>query len=358
MNDFSDAVLAWFDRHGRHDLPWQQNKTAYAVWVSEIMLQQTQVQTVIPYYQRFMQSFPDVSALANADRDQVLHHWSGLGYYARARNLHDAAKIISAEFDSDLPMTMEALIGLPGIGRSTAGAILSIAMDQRQPILDGNVKRVLTRYFAVAGWPGKKKVENQLWELAEQLTPYDRVADYTQAIMDLGATLCTRTKPDCAACPVQTTCKGFADNTQAQYPQKKPKTKIPQREATFLIIENRNGEILLRQRPPTGVWGGLWSLPEMEKASEIETLMATFGFKLQAQTQLEPIRHTFSHFHLHINPVHCLVNDTRTGISDDPDHCWYQPGSNTSIGMAAPVARLLNTLELFNDANGSMRKAG
>ncbi|MGB1141418.1 MAG: A/G-specific adenine glycosylase, partial [Halioglobus sp.] len=266
--EFADRVLAWFDTHGRHDLPWQYDTTAYRVWVSEIMLQQTQVKTVIPYFERFMAAFPDVDALAGAPEDEVLHLWTGLGYYARARNLHRAAKQVAFELGGTFPDSIEGLQALPGVGRSTAGAIASIALAQRASILDGNVKRVLARLHRVAGWPGQSAVHNQLWDIAEHYTPTARCADYTQAMMDLGATLCTRSKPACALCPMANDCEANAAGDQTDYPGKKPKKALPVRATHFLVLRNRDGDIWLEKRPAEGIWGGLWCFPEVASLEE------------------------------------------------------------------------------------------
>jgi len=257
----ADTLLAWFDTHGRHDLPWQHPRTPYRVWISEIMLQQTQVSTVVPYFERFLQRFPDVHSLAAAAQDDVLALWSGLGYYARARNLHRAAQHIVERHDGKFPTTLEAWLALPGIGRSTAGAILAQAFEQRQPILDGNVRRVLARYHAIDGWPGDRAVQDQLWKRAEAATPHRRIADYTQAIMDLGATVCTRT-PRCNQCPLSTGCGAHRLGRTADFPGRRPRKTLPVRLTAMLVLRDENGRILLVRRPPTGIWGGLWSLPE------------------------------------------------------------------------------------------------
>ena len=271
---FSQSVLTWFDKHGRKHLPWQQNITPYRVWLSEIMLQQTQVATVIPYFERFTAQFPDVHSLAIAPIDQVLHLWTGLGYYARARNLHRCAQTVVAQYDGEFPSTVKTLCELTGIGRSTAGAIVSIAFQQRAAILDGNVKRVLARYHAVEGWPGQTETLNQLWEIAEQYTPDKRANDYTQAMMDMGATLCMRTKPSCERCPLQSGCIAYAQGAQNRYPSKKPKKDIPVKSVQLLMLRDPAGDILLQQRPPQGIWGGLWSFPELhsERNAELHAL--------------------------------------------------------------------------------------
>jgi len=357
-NVFARSVLDWFDKHGRHDLPWQTNTTPYHIWVSEIMLQQTQVRTVIPYYQRFISRFSDVQSLANAGIDEVLHYWTGLGYYARGRNLHKAAGVICNEFNGEFPDVIEQLISLPGIGRSTAGAILALGFNQRQPILDGNVKRVLTRVYAIDGWPGNARVEKKLWALAEKLTPCQRVADYTQAMMDLGATLCTRSKPDCQCCPIVKSCMAHAQGKVKDYPQQKPKVTKPVRPVIFLLLENDYGECLLQYRPPAGLWGGLWGFPECDHESGIDATIEHLGFKTQYRQRLKPVRHTFSHFHLDINPVHCQVVASTNRINDNTNTCWYRPDGSSQLGMAAPVKKLLETMEFFNDANSTLRKTG
>ena len=252
---FQRAILRWFDQHGRTNLPWQQNISPYRVWVSEIMLQQTQVTTVIPYFERFMDSFPTVQTLAAAPLDEVLHHWTGLGYYARARNMHKAAQVVCQQYKGNFPSTIDQLCDLPGIGRSTAGAISAIAFKIPATILDGNVKRVLARFSAIAGWPGKADVVQQLWLVAENFTPQERIADYTQAMMDLGATICTRASPSCHQCPLTDSCIAYAQGNQRAYPGKKPKKKLPVRSRYFLLIRNKQGEILLQQNPPAGLWG-------------------------------------------------------------------------------------------------------
>ena len=270
LSPFSDRLLAWFDDHGRKDLPWQHDITPYHVWLSEIMLQQTQVSTVIDYYNRFIKRYDNVQALAAADLDDVLALWTGLGYYARARNLYKATQIIVERHQGQLPSTIDELMALPGIGRSTAGAIMALGYHQRHAILDGNVKRVLTRYAAISGWPGKKDIEQKLWQLAEQLLPTHRVGSYIQAQMDLGATICTRSKPLCSQCPLITDCKAYLSGNPTQYPSSKPKKAIPQRQTYWLIVRTESGLILLEQRPNKGIWGGLWSFPEFESLDDVK----------------------------------------------------------------------------------------
>ena len=267
---FARALLAWFDQHGRHDLPWQTDPTPYRVWVSEVMLQQTRVPTVLRYFPGFMERFPDVAVLAEAPLDDVLHLWSGLGYYARARNLHRAASVVRDAHDGRMPDQREALEALPGIGRSTAGAILALAHGQRHAILDGNVKRVLARYHLVEGWPGRSAVLDRLWGLAESHTPRRRVAAYTQAIMDLGATVCTRSRPLCRACPLAESCGALSHGRTAELPSPRPKPTLPERTTAFLILRDSHGRVLLERRPPSGVWGGLWSFPECAAEADAE----------------------------------------------------------------------------------------
>src|SRR5688572_8905204 len=261
-DSFAGRLLAWFDVSGRLDLPWQHPRTPYRVWLSEVMLQQTQVRVVIPYFERFVSALPSVRALAEAPLDDVIALWAGLGYYARARNLHAAAKVCVEHHDGDLPRDLDALIALPGIGRSTAGAILAQAWGDRFPILDGNVKRVLARVHGIEGWPGLPAVEKQMWAIAEAQLPDDRLADYTQAQMDFGATLCTRADPACVLCPLQDECVALRTGRVAELPTPKPGKPLPERRAWMLWIEDAEGRVLLQRRPPTGIWGSMWSLPE------------------------------------------------------------------------------------------------
>ena len=270
---FAQSVLKWYDKFGRKHLPWQQDKTLYGVWLSEVMLQQTQVATVIPYFERFIKTFPNITALANASQDEVLHLWSGLGYYARARNLHKAAQKMRDEFNGNFPTNFEQVWALPGVGRSTAGAILSSVLNQPYPILDGNVKRVLARYFAVDGWPGEKKVENYLWTLTEQVTPIDRVADFNQAMMDIGAMVCTRTKPKCELCPLNLECLAYQNHSWEKFPAKKPKKDMPEKDTYFLIL-SKNGKVCLEQRENSGLWGGLFCFPQFEDKASLLNFLA------------------------------------------------------------------------------------
>jgi A/G-specific adenine glycosylase len=349
--DMSRRLLAWFDHHGRQNLPWQVHRTPYRVWVSEVMLQQTQVSTVVEYFQRFTRRFPDVRALAEAEVDQVLHLWSGLGYYARGRNLHRAAGIVCEAHGGKLPTTLPELLALPGIGRSTAGAILALAHDQRHPILDGNVKRVLCRYHAVDGWPGKTSVEKVLWALAEHHTPTTRVADYTQAIMDLGALVCTRGKPACTDCPLGARCAARRTNRVDAHPAPRPRPTLPVKQSTWAIVTNGAGEVLLEKRPPVGVWGGLWGFPECTAVSDLNAwCRARFGREPLALTELDEREHTFSHFRLVIRPTLMTLPATgheAIGVMEAPESVWYNTASPATVGLAAPVSGLLAEIEPF-----------
>ncbi|VUD62240.1 Adenine DNA glycosylase [Thalassocella blandensis] len=346
--NFADALLHWFDQHGRKNLPWQHPITPYRVWLSEVMLQQTQVETVIPYFTRFLEHFPNVEDLAKAPQDEVLHLWTGLGYYARARNLHKCAQQISEEFGGEFPGDVETLTTLPGIGRSTACAISSIAFGQSTAILDGNVKRVLTRFHAVDGWPGLPKVEKALWVHANANMPEDlsrqRCADYTQAIMDLGATLCTRSKPACLICPMQTACKAHLTHTVDQFPGKKPKKTIPEKSTVMLLAENKQGEIFLYQRPQTGIWGGLWSLPEFDSQDDAITYCVAKLGKVGEIETWPTLTHVFSHYKLHITPVHIAVK-TKRAIQEPDQQLWYSAGGSHKLGLAAPVKKLLQAID-------------
>ncbi len=339
---FAPTLLAWFDRHGRHDLPWQHPRTPYRVWLSEIMLQQTQVAVVVPYFARFVAALPDVPALARASQDDVLALWSGLGYYARARNLHAAARRCMELHGGDLPRDLDALQALPGIGRSTAGAILSQAWGDRAAILDGNVKRVLARLFGIEGWPGLPKVEKQLWAIAANLLPEARLADYTQAQMDFGATLCTRADPACAACPLREACVAHREGRTAELPHPKPGKPLPEREARMLLVEDDRGRVLLRRRPPTGVWAALWSLPEHADA---EASRAWFEQHLAGDfahaEALAPVLHGFTHYRLRILPMRIAGVRPRDAVGDNPGLRWASRAELQAIGLPAPVRRLL-----------------
>jgi A/G-specific adenine glycosylase len=354
MNDrhrYADALLAWFDAHGRHDLPWQHPRTPYRVWLSEIMLQQTQVRVVIPYFERFVGALPDLRALAEAPQDDVLALWSGLGYYARARNLHAAAKRCVDDHAGDLPRDLDALMALPGIGRSTAGAILSQAWGDPQPILDGNVKRVLARVFGVDGWPGAPAVEKTLWTVAASLLPQGagaaRMADYTQAQMDFGATLCTRHAPACVLCPLQNDCIASRDGRTEELPTPKPGKTLPQREAVVLLLRDAQGRVLLQRRPPAGIWASLWSLPEAqdhEAARQwFESRVASSAASRDFDTAqaLAAIAHGFSHYRLTMQPLAWQGIALRDAVREDGDERWAGRADLAALGIPAPIRSLL-----------------
>jgi A/G-specific adenine glycosylase len=346
-DSFAPALLNWFDEHGRHNLPWHHNRTAYRVWVSEIMLQQTQVATVIPYYHAFMHRFPDVHSLALAPTDDVLSHWSGLGYYARARNLQKAARAVVKEHNGEFPRDQQQLEALSGIGRSTAAAILAQSYDIKAAILDGNVKRVLARYHAITGWPGQTAVLQKLWQFAEQHTPNDRIRDYTQAIMDLGALVCTRGRPSCERCPVHQNCLAYANNETALYPGSKPKKTKPEKTTWMLILEDSEGRILLQRRPPSGIWGGLWSLPELDPALGEDELQQAceqqLGLSCGDPQRISGFRHTFSHYHLHIQPAR-MSAEPKNRVAND-NHRWLHRDQALSLGLPAPIRTLLTDPE-------------
>ncbi len=345
---FSKNMLDWHNKQGRKHLPWQQDKTPYRVWVSEIMLQQTQVATVIPYYQRFMASFPTITDLANADEDNVLHHWTGLGYYARARNLHKSAKIITHDYQGAFPEEIEQVIALPGIGRSTAGAILSLSLNKHHAILDGNVKRVLARCYLVEGHNAQVKFEKALWPIAMSLTPCKNVAQFNQSMMDLGAMVCTRSKPLCQQCPLQSSCLAFAGNEQANFPQKKPKKVTPVKSTIMVIprITNKIGEsVLMEKRAPTGIWGGLWCFLEVNETAEISKLLSKYNLQVITQIEMEAFRHTFSHFHLDIQPIIVDCQQLpQQEINEKTNQQWYDLGIEHSVGLAASTQKLISLL--------------
>ncbi|VEI58524.1 A/G-specific adenine glycosylase [Pasteurella multocida] len=353
---FASAVLTWYDKFGRKHLPWQQNKSLYGVWLSEVMLQQTQVATVIPYFERFVETFPNVTALANAPLDEVLHLWTGLGYYARARNLHKAAQTIRDQYAGEFPTEFEKVLALTGVGRSTAGAVLSSCLDAPYPILDGNVKRVLARYFTVAGWPGEKKVEDKLWQLTEEVTPTSQVANFNQAMMDLGAMVCTRSKPKCNLCPLRAYCQANLQQNWQDYPGKKPKKNLPERESYFLILASQ-GKVALEQRENSGIWGGLYCFPQFETKDNLIAFLKYRGIRYYQEWTA--FRHTFSHFHLDIYPIYVDL-DFQPKDQDRADwkkvagngtqyesnvfsavKYWYDPQNPEQIGLATPVKNLL-----------------
>jgi len=329
---FADKMLNFYDQQGRKDLPWQINKSGYSVWVSEIMLQQTQVKTVIPYYQKFMQRFPTLESLATAEMDQVLTLWAGLGYYSRARNLHACAKQLWHDFNGQFPRDLKQLMSLKGIGESTAGAILSLAFGKAEAILDGNVKRVLARYFLVQGWYGNSLVMKQLWHLSRQVTPKQRSGDFNQAMMDLGADICNPAQPRCPECPLKTDCQAFQQGKTAEFPHRKPKKITPHRSVKLLLIQ-KNQQIQLEKRPPSGIWGGLWSLPELE-----------IGQNSQFQ-QVGEFSHTFSHFKLKASvqsPAKKANKPTKSLlVAENPMLAWHNLDQLHKIALPTPIKAFL-----------------
>lgn len=338
---FAPAVVAWYQKHGRKDLPWQHDVNPYRVWVSEIMLQQTQVTTVLDYFARFMQALPDVQALAAAPLDEVLHLWTGLGYYTRARNLHKTAQYICTNYHGEFPRSAEILATLPGVGPSTAGAIASLSMGLRAPILDGNVKRVLARYSALKSYPGSSQASKQLWQLAERLTPQQDVAQYTQAMMDLGATLCTRKQPACSRCPVQKGCLAYQTEQQHLLPIARPRKVMPEKRISMPLLIDPSGSVLLYQRPATGLWGGLWSLPELDNIAQLDSLLQQHQLTLEQQQLLTGLRHTFSHFHLEIEPWLVHVKRSTASVIAENNWLWYNPYNPLRLGLAAPIKELI-----------------
>ncbi|MFC5436832.1 A/G-specific adenine glycosylase [Rhodanobacter umsongensis] len=333
-------LLHWYDQYGRKDLPWQHPRDAYRVWLSEVMLQQTQVATVIAYFERFIRTLPTLRDLAAADEDTVLALWSGLGYYRRARFLHRAAQICTEQHGGELPRDFEALNALPGVGRSTAGAILAQAHGLRFAILDGNVKRVLARYHGIHGHPGESAVERQLWLHADTHTPTSRVADYTQAIMDLGATLCVRSRPRCGDCPLAGDCVAYRDDLTALLPSRKPGKTIPTRATVMLVLRDNQGQVLLERRGPQGVWSGLWSLPEAADP-EGAWRIAQQHAQIDDAQALAPFTHVFSHYRLNIEPLLFDRAKAQRGIADDPHLRWCSADEIGALGLPAPVRTLL-----------------
>lgn len=337
-------MLAWYELHGRKNLPWKGENNPYQTWVSEVMLQQTQVARVIPYFTAFIAALPDIPSLAHAPLDQILHLWSGLGYYSRARNLHKAANIIMQQHGGRFPQTLVEAQALPGLGRSSASAILSFALHQSHPILDGNVKRILCRTFAIPGWPGQTQVQQQLWQLAEILTPKQQTADYNQAMMDLGASLCSRHQPQCPDCPLQDLCQARTLDQTHLYPAPRPTKAKPLQQRYFLMVTDTQGRLLLEQRPPTGIWGSLWSLPECPLDSTPEDyLLQLYGLQSQSRSDLPPRRHSFSHYDLDIYPVHLRVAQEPRQVQERP-WLWYNLHQPKQLGLPAPVLELMSQL--------------
>lgn len=327
MPAFASQIIAWQKQHGRHDLPWQNTTDPYAIWVSEIMLQQTQVAAVIGYYDKFMRRFPNIHALSQASQDEVLQHWSGLGYYSRARNLHNAAQKIVDDFYGEFPEKFDDILSLSGIGKSTAAAISTFAFNRPMPILDGNVKRVFARHFLIEGWPGTPKIEQQMWEIAHRENPAEDAIAYTQGLMDLGATLCTRSKPKCDACPLQAGCMAYAKNLVQKLPTPKPRKALPERECVMLVYMNAN-EVMLEKRANSGIWGGLWSFPEVEE--------------IPKDAQLLPaLAHTFTHFKLHIQPV--LISGKTQAFA--PNTLWLALDEAIQGAIPTPVRKILQQVK-------------
>ncbi|MFC3907769.1 A/G-specific adenine glycosylase [Legionella dresdenensis] len=334
---FSNRLLDWFDLHGRKNLPWQHPRSAYRVWISEIMLQQTQVQTVIPYFERFMARFPTLQVLADSDEDQVLAYWSGLGYYSRARNIHKTAQLICQQWQGIFPETITGLTNLPGIGETTAAAILSQAFNKPAAILDGNVKRVLSRHFMVDGFPEQSAVKKRLWQLARESMPEQRCADYTQAIMDLGATCCTK-KPDCASCPLNQTCLAYREQKAHLYPYKKARKALPEKHEQFLLLYNDQQQIYLEKRPPSGIWGGLWCLPAIDqRQNATEFVQTQYGLSATNTIALTEIKHTFSHFHLYIKAMALKITSNATDRVCESKGKWLEITELENLGLAKPV---------------------
>jgi len=342
-SSFSFRLLAWHRRHGRHDLPWQGTRDAYRIWVAEIMLQQTQVAAVIPYYARFLQRFPDLASLAGAPQDEVLRLWSGLGYYSRARNLQRAAQLVAGRHGGVFPRALDEIQALPGIGRSTAAAIAAFAYGTRAAILDGNVKRVLARHFAVAGYPGERRVEARLWQIADEQLPPRAIGTYTQALMDLGATLCTRAKPACGDCPLATTCRALALGRVRDFPAPRPAKPVPTR-ATHMLLLVRGGEVLLEKRPPTGIWGGMWSLPELADSAGVRAhCRSNYGCSIATPQTLAPLAHAFTHFKLNVQPLLCRV-EKLTSVAREAGQMWFSMEDALDAAIPVPVRKLLERL--------------
>jgi A/G-specific adenine glycosylase len=338
------AIVDWHDRHGRHDLPWQHDRTPYRVWVSEIMLQQTQVSTVIPYYERFMKRFGGAAALADAPIDDVLHLWTGLGYYARARNMHRAAVRIRDEFGGEFPRSFDEVASLPGIGRSTAGAILALSRRERFPILDGNVKRVLSRYFGIEGDLSERPAMEKLWQLSDRCTPHERVDVYTQAVMDIGATVCTRRNPLCAYCPLTGDCVARRLGKQHEIPAPKKARARRERRVFMLVAQREDDSILLERRPDSGVWGGLWCLPEFDTESAARLFATQSLHRPQREPQpLDLIEHAFTHFDLIVTPLLTRCAGP-AAMMEAPRSLWYNPREPARIGLPAPIKTLLDGL--------------
>ena len=349
FHNFALKIINWQQQNGRHDLPWQTDINPYKIWISEVMLQQTQVKTVIPFYIKFIERFPDLPNLAQAELDEILYHWAGLGYYARARNLHQCAKIIEKNYQGKFPNSLEKLIDLPGIGRSTAGAILSLAYHQSTPILDGNVKRILCRVHRINSWHGTNETLKKLWDLTATHTPSQATNIYNQGMMDLGASVCTRSSPNCIQCPVSNWCQAAQNNEQNLYPLSKPKKDIPLKQTLIFILLNEKNDILLEKRPPIGIWGGLWSLPLGEISVDVKKyIKKIFNLNTLTLKNLPSFDHQFTHFRLRIHPV--LLNirrDNHLKVMEDLSYKWYKKDQIKTLGLPKPINTLLQTVSQF-----------
>ena len=343
MREFAAKVAAWQKRYGRHDLPWQNTRNAYRIWLSEVMLQQTQVTTVIPYYRRFLERFPDLLALAQAPLDHVLELWSGLGYYSRARNLHRAAQAVVTRHGGRFPREVEGVLALPGIGRSTAAAICVFAHGARHAILDGNVKRLFARYFGIAGYPGDATVQAQLWRKAGEVLPRREVETYIQGLMDLGAVICVRRKPRCVACPLNEGCVAYTEGRISELPASRPRKPLPRRRTQMLVLLHA-GQVLLAKRPASGIWGGLWSLPEIESNVDLGAWCAQrYGAEVTAQEALPTIAHGFTHFKLDIEPQKVMATRVMPRVAE-PGVIWLPLEESLGAAIPAPVRRILAAL--------------
>ena len=341
-NSFSNRIIDWQRKHGRHDLPWQ-GADAYRVWLSEVMLQQTQVSTVVPYYLRFIARFPDIARLAAANEEEVLVYWSGLGYYSRGRNLFRAAQLIMLQYNGKFPQHFDEIVALPGIGRSTASAICALAFHQPRAILDGNVKRVLARYCAIHGYTGEKKIELKLWQQAEALLPTKEIAIYTQGLMDLGSQLCIRAKPHCVACPLFGDCAAFKQGLTARLPVPRPRKLLPEKQATFLLLL-KGTNILLEKRPGSGIWGGLWCLPQLDESVSLAAYCEKqFGVEVAPEGSLPMLSHTFTHFRLHITPLVMKIQ-TRVGQGKNQNVLWVEVSEALNAAIPTAVRKLLQEL--------------
>ncbi|UAJ65590.1 A/G-specific adenine glycosylase [Candidatus Schneideria nysicola] len=343
---FVSQLLNWYSKYGRHSLPWQRDKTPYKVWLSEIMLQQTQVKTVIPYFQRFIIIFPNFKELALSSLDLVMYEWTGLGYYNRAYNLHKTAKIVHEKYNGELPSDLYSLLSLPGIGRSTAGAILSFAFNKRYSILDTNVKRVLIRYYMIEGYPNNKIVENYLWKLLDELMPVEHSTQFNQAMMDIGAQICTHSNPKCIICPLHIKCQSYLKKCWMKYPIKKIKEKLPRKSTWFLILQSKN-TVWLEKRSLKGIWGGLFCFPQFPDLEKLEIFILNKGVQISQYRKLSTINHSFSHFHIDIHPIFLNISNIRLNLNERIGF-WFHWKVKPFIGLSTPVRYLLKKVEQIN----------